>query len=150
MELKFIEELARVMRENDLTALEVAEDGASVKLERKQEIAAALANALPTAGQKTAPPFTPATVDGTEPAGQNAPGTIVTSPTVGVFYTASSPESRPFVAVGDAVKPGDVLCIIEAMKLMNEIPAEQGGTVAEIYATNGQMVEYGQPLFRIV
>lgn len=143
MEIKSIEQLARVMRENELTLLEVTEDGVSVKLERRQE----MAGVAPAAGQRS---FTPAAVDGAEPVVQNMPGTVVTSPTVGVFYTASSPESRPFVAVGDTVKQGDVLCIIEAMKLMNEIPAEFDGIIAEIYASNGQMVEYGQPLFRIV
>ena len=142
MEIKSIEQLARVMRENELTLLEVTEDGVSVKLERRSEAAGAA-----PAAQRT---FTHAAADGTENAAQNAPGTVVTSPTVGVFYTAPSPESRPFVSVGDTVKRGDVLCIIEAMKLMNEIPAEVDGTIAEIYASNGQMVEYGQPLLRIV
>lgn len=143
MEIKSIEQLARVMRENELTLLEVTEDGVSVKLERRQN----LPEAVPAAAQRT---FTHAAADGTENTVASAPGTVVTSPTVGVFYTASSPESRPFVSVGDTVKRGDVLCIIEAMKLMNEIPAELDGTVAEIYASNGQMVEYGQPLLRIV
>lgn len=141
MEIKSIEQLARVMRENELTLLEVTEDGVSVKLERRQEAAGA------APAQRS---FSPAAVDGETAAVQNQPGTVVTSPTVGVFYTASSPESRPFVAVGDTVKRGDVLCIIEAMKLMNEIPAELDGTIAEIYASNGQMVEFGQPLFRIL
>ena len=142
MEIKNIERLARLMRENELTLLEVTEDGVSVKLERRQN----LPEAAPAPGQRT---FTHAAADGTESAA-NAPGTVVTSPTVGVFYTASSPESRPFVEVGDMVRQGDVLCIIEAMKLMNEIPAELDGTIAEIYVSNGQMVEYGQPLLRIV
>ena len=142
MEIKNIEQLARVMRENELTLLEVTEDGVSVKLERRAE-----GTGTAPAAQRT---FTHAAADGTENAVQNAPGTVVTSPTVGVFYTAPSPESRPFVSVGDTIKRGDVLCIIEAMKLMNEIPAELDGTIAEIYASNGQMVEYGQPLLRIV
>ena len=77
-------------------------------------------------------------------------GTLVLSPTVGVFYSAPSPDARPFVEVGDQVKKGDTLCIIEAMKLMNEIPAELDGTVAEICVGNGQVVEFNQPLFRIV
>ena len=77
-------------------------------------------------------------------------GTLVASPTVGVFYAAASPESQPFVAVGDQVEKGDTLCIIEAMKLMNEIPAEVSGRVAEICVSNGQVVEYGQALFRII
>ncbi len=71
------------------------------------------------------------------------------SPIVGTFYHASSPDSPPFVAVNDIVKKGDVLCIIEAMKLMNEIEAEVSGTIVEILVENGQAVEYDQPLFRI-
>jgi acetyl-CoA carboxylase biotin carboxyl carrier protein len=73
----------------------------------------------------------------------------VCSPIVGTFYRASSPDSAPFVAVGDAIKKGDILCIIEAMKLMNEIEAEISGTIAEILVENGQPIEYDQPLFRI-
>ncbi len=73
----------------------------------------------------------------------------VCSPIVGTFYQASSPDSAPFVAVGDAIKKGDILCIIEAMKLMNEIEAEISGTIAEILVENGQPIEYDQPLFRI-
>jgi acetyl-CoA carboxylase biotin carboxyl carrier protein len=71
------------------------------------------------------------------------------SPIVGTFYQASSPDSPPFVAIDDVVKKGDVLCIIEAMKLMNEIEAEVSGTIVEILVENGQAVEYDQPLFRI-
>ena len=72
------------------------------------------------------------------------------SPMVGVFYSSPNPEARPYVQVGDTVKKWDTLCIIEAMKLMNEIPAEVDGTVAEICVSNGQVVEFNQPLFRIV
>ncbi|NMW22469.1 MAG: acetyl-CoA carboxylase biotin carboxyl carrier protein [Chlorobiaceae bacterium] len=71
------------------------------------------------------------------------------SPIVGTFYQSSSPDSPPFVAVNDTIKKGDVLCIIEAMKLMNEIEAEVSGTIVEILVENGQAVEYDQPLFRI-
>ncbi len=76
-------------------------------------------------------------------------GALVLSPTVGVFYAAPSPESQPFVEVGSKVQKGDTLCIIEAMKLMNEIPSEVDGTVVEVCVGNGQVVEYNQPLFRI-
>ena len=73
----------------------------------------------------------------------------VTAPKVGVFYTSSSPDAKRFVTLGDRVKKGDVLCIIEAMKLMNEITAEQDGTIVELCVGNGQVVEYGHPLFRM-
>lgn len=147
MNVKIIEELARVMKENDLTALEVEEEGLSVKLEKKPEVGAVLS----AAPAKASAPFAPAAADGAEaPVPQKEAGTLVISPTVGVFYAASSPDSKPFVEVGDHVKKGDILCIIEAMKLMNEIPAEMDGTIAEICVSNGQVVEYNQPLFRIV
>ena len=78
-----------------------------------------------------------------------APGMMVTSPFVGTFYRSPSPDSSPFVEVGQAVKKGQVVCIVEAMKLMNEIEADVGGTIKSILAENGQAVEYGQPLFVI-
>lgn len=151
MDVKIIEDLARVMKENGLTALELSEEGVSVKLERKPEIAAQ-APSLSEVPARPLPPFAPAAVDGSETfaASQAEQGTVVASPTVGVFYTSPSPEGEPFVRVGDKVKKGDILCIIEAMKLMNEIPAEVSGKIAEICVSNGQVVEYGQPLFRIV
>ena len=81
---------------------------------------------------------------------QEKEGTYVRSPAVGVYYAAPSPDSKPFVAVGDTVQRGDTLCIIEAMKLMNEITSDIDGEIVEICVGNGQVVEYDQPLFRIV
>ena len=83
-------------------------------------------------------------------ANQTKKGNVVTSPLVGVFYAAPAEDADPFVAVGDSVKKGQVLAIVEAMKLMNEIESEYDGTVAEILVENGEAVEYNQPLFRIV
>ena len=147
MDVKKIESLARLMQETGLTALELSEGETKLKLERRQEVIAAPA----------APAAVPAVAAGAQALGvtHEAPqpakeGTLVLSPTVGVFYSAPSPDARPFVEVGDQVKKGDTLCIIEAMKLMNEIPAEVDGTVAEICVGNGQVVEFDQPLFRIV
>ena len=149
MDVKKIESLARLMQETGLTGLELVEDGQQLRLERQVEVVAApVAAAVPAA---------PVPATGAEALGvtheEPAPvkeGTLVLSPTVGVFYSAPSPDARPFVEVGDQVKKGDTLCIIEAMKLMNEIPAELDGTVAEICVGNGQVVEFNQPLFRIV
>lgn len=81
---------------------------------------------------------------------QKVEGTIVTSPMVGTFYMKSSPNSDPYVELGSIVKKGDILCIIEAMKLMNEIESEYDGKIAEIFVKDGEPVEYGKPLFRIV
>lgn len=142
MEINKIESLARIMSENGLTGLEYTEGEVSLKLERKPEAAAFV--------QSAGSPFLPAPVEAPEQAPEEKEGTLVASPTVGVFYAAASPESQPFVSVGDYVEKGDTLCIIEAMKLMNEIPAEVSGKIAEVCVGNGQVVEYGQPLFRIV
>ncbi len=76
-------------------------------------------------------------------------GTAVESPMVGVFYAAPSPDSDPYVTVGSTVNKGDVLCLIEAMKLMNEVTAEKSGTITKVCVENGQVVEYGQPIFMI-
>lgn len=149
MDVKKIESLAKLMKETGLTGLELVEDGQQLRLERQVEVVAA-----PVAA---AVPATPVPATGAEALGvtheEPAPvkeGTLVLAPTVGVFYSAPGPDARPFVEVGDQVKKGDTLCIIEAMKLMNEIPAEVDGTVAEICVGNGQVVEFNQPLFRIV
>ena len=149
MEIKDIEKLARLMQETGLTALEYAQGETQLKLERKQEItvaaAAAPVSAAPSLGGAEALGVTHA--QDSQPAKE---GALVLSPMVGVFYSSTNPEARPYVQVGDTVKKGDTLCIIEAMKLMNEIPAEVDGTVAEICVSNGQVVEFNQPLFRIV
>ena len=149
MDVKKIESLAKLMKETGLTGLELVEDGQQLRLERQVEVVAApVAAAVPAAPV----PATGAEALGGTPA-EPAPvkeGTLVLAPTVGVFYSAPGPDARPFVEVGDQVKKGDTLCIIEAMKLMNEIPAEVDGTVAEICVGNGQVVEFNQPLFRIV
>ena len=95
---------------------------------------------LPAPGQQTAV---------SQNTGETEEGKIITSPMVGVFYAAPSPNDDPYVSVGSNVKQGDVLCLIEAMKLMNEVQAEQNGEIVKICAENGQVVEYGQPLFVI-
>ena len=150
MDVKKIESLAKLMKETGLTGLELVEDGQQLRLERQVEVVAA-----PVAAPAPAAPVPAAS--GAEALGvaheEPAPvkeGTLVLAPTVGVFYSAPGPDARPCVEVGDQVKKGDTLCIIEAMKLMNEIPAEVDGTVAEICVGNGQVVEFNQPLFRIV
>ncbi|MCI0662510.1 MAG: acetyl-CoA carboxylase biotin carboxyl carrier protein [Acidobacteria bacterium] len=91
----------------------------------------------------------PVPVASAAPAPEEEQLQIVTSPIVGTFYRSPSPESDPFVDLGDQVERGQILCIIEAMKLMNEIPSEASGTIAKVFVENGQAVEYGQPLFGI-
>ncbi|WP_444659044.1 acetyl-CoA carboxylase biotin carboxyl carrier protein [Caproiciproducens sp. R2] len=141
MDIQQIKEIAETMRENGLTLVDITQDGASLRLERKPARAGALP--VPTA----APPQIAAE---TAPAPAKECGTAeVKSPIVGVFYASASPDSEPYVQVGSRVKKGDTLCIIEAMKLLNEISAECDGEITEICAASGQVVEYAQVLFRI-
>ena len=136
-----IKTLAEVFISNNLTKLEACEGGVKILLER-------------AVAQTYAPSPAPA-LDAIEytatPSAQPAAGFIeIKSPIVGVFYSAPSPDSAPFVHIGDTVKKGDVLCIIEAMKLLNEITAETDGEVADICIKNGDIAEYGQTLFKLV
>ena len=126
-----IRKYAMLMQELGLTGLEVKENVGVVRLERAG--AASAAAAEPVAAQSPAP----------------SAGLLIRSPMVGVFYAAPTEDSEPFIKEGDHVKKGDTLCVIEAMKLMNEIPAEQDGVITGILVKNGQTVEYGTPLFQI-
>ncbi len=135
--------MARLMKENELTALEIAEGDFSLKLERKHDQASPAPISVATHVQTT--PSGPVTEVEKTP----EEGTPIKSPMVGVFYAAPDPGAKPYVSLGSHVKKGDILCIVEAMKLMNEITAEQDGVINKISCTNGQTVEFGQELFRI-
>ena len=136
-----IRKYALLMKELELTGLEITEGDKVVRLER------ALAPAAGPAAAAAATALPPAAAAAAENAA--ATGLLVRSPMVGVFYAAPAENAAPFVSVGDRVKKGDTLCIIEAMKLMNEITAEADGVIAEVCAVNGKMVEYGSVLFRM-
>ena len=133
-----IRKYAGLMQELGLTGLEITEDNKVVRLERAVPAAVKETVAVDTV---LAPP--PQAVD------KNADLSSVKSPVVGVFYAAPAENADPYVAIGDRVKKGQVLCIIEAMKLMNEITADEDGMISEICVTNGQIVEFGTELFRI-
>lgn len=144
MDIRKIDSLARIMNKNGLTELEVSEG--DFKICMKKGTCAAQEQPLP---QRTLQP-------GEMPAEQKEKSenksvsfsglTEITAPLAGVFYAAPAPDAPPFVKIGDKVKKGDVLCIIEAMKLMNEITAERDGEIADICVKNEQIVEYGQTL----
>ncbi len=155
MNLKELKELIEMLKDTDISELEIERSGVKVRLRKGGDVtfhpamprmeyppAAIVAPAIPereklAAAAEKAPE--------TEPANQ----VKVTSPIVGTFYRASSPDKPPYAEAGDVVKKGQVLCIIEAMKLMNEIESETAGKIVKIFAENGQPVEYGQPLFLI-
>jgi acetyl-CoA carboxylase biotin carboxyl carrier protein len=139
MEENNIRKYAGLMRELGLTALEINEDGTNVRLEMGTAQAQAV-TAAPAAVHASAPQ---------KVAANEAGVTDVRSPMVGVFYTAPAENAEPYVKVGDKVKKGEVLCIIEAMKLMNEITAECSGTVVEVCAGNNQVVDFGHVLMRL-
>ena len=144
MEMDKIRELIQLVQDSGIQEIEISQRGETIRIS-KAAPAAAIGPAAPVIGVPVP------TVEAAAPA--PAPPTAglaeVTSPIVGTFYGAPSPESAPFVEVGQRVTAGDVLCIVEAMKVMNEIESDVSGVVREIIMANGQPVEFGQVLFRI-
>jgi acetyl-CoA carboxylase biotin carboxyl carrier protein len=147
-EIARLERLLALMHQHGLAELDVAADGGV----RMSKGGAAPAYAPASFAPAPAAPLAPASNPGAPAAGAakaSPAGEPFLSPMVGTFYRASSPEAKAFVVEGDVVKPESVLCIIEAMKVMNEIKAEKAGKVVQILVENGEAVEYGQPLFVI-
>ncbi len=155
MNLEEIRTLAEIMSENGLTAIEITEGESNIRLEKNPPACVPAAPmpipaVMPAAPVQAAPAAeAPAQESAVPASGSFSNLTEVKSPMVGVFYDSPSPEADPYVKVGDKVKKGDVLCIIEAMKLLNEITAEQDGEIVDICAHNADVVEYGQTLFKI-
>ena len=154
-DLQKIKELIEIMKENELVEVEIKHGDDKIFLKRGEPqrpsagaVPAAGANIPAAPGGEAKPP--PVEVKAPAPEGQLQEEVVeIKSPIVGTFYTAPSPDSEPYVEVGSAVEPETVVCIIEAMKVMNEIKAETSGTIAEILVRNGQAVEYGQVLFKV-
>lgn len=146
MDLQAVKELAQLMEEKGLTSLEVEEEGQRICLKKEVQASVQTVPALSTL-QEVAPAV-PAAAEKNGVVDFNAI-TEVKSPMVGTVYIAPSPGTEPFVQVGDKVKKGQVLCVIEAMKLMNEFPSPQDGEVVDICIEDGQLIEYGQCLFKI-
>ena len=148
MEFEKMIELIKTVSDSNLTQFQIEEDGfkLSMKTDKQSKVVVQKQESIPKEIQSVA-------MDEIKPAEQKeikkAEGNVVKSPLVGTFYSASSPDSAPFVKVGDTVKKGQVLGIVEAMKLMNEIESEFDGTVKAILVKNGDLVEFGQPLFVI-
>lgn len=133
-----IRKYAELMKELGLTGLEITNDNSKVRLERSVSVSA----------KETvyAVPESPVKVQSSQ---ESTDYISVKSPIVGVFYVAPAENADPYVSIGDRVRKGQILCIVEAMKLMNEITAEEDGVISEVCVTNGQVVEYGTELFRI-
>jgi acetyl-CoA carboxylase biotin carboxyl carrier protein len=150
MDLRKLKKLIDLVQESGIAELEITEGEERVRIARGGAVAVApmAAAQQPAAAQPATPPTAaPAASAPAEPPA--ADGKPLKSPMVGTFYRAPSPEAKPFVAVGDTVKEGQTVCVIEAMKLMNEIEADASGVVKAILVENGQPVEYGQVLFVI-
>lgn len=152
MNIEDIKKLLQLMEENKLVEFEYEDEGRRVKLRRSEDrpvTPAAVPIPVPAAVPVPAPAAAPAAPP--PAAGEARPANVVEfkSPLVGTFYRAAKPDADPFVNVGDEVHPEKVLCIIEAMKVMNEIKAEMSGVIREILVKNGQAVEFGEPLFLI-
>ena len=154
MDLRKLKTLIDLVSESNISELEITEADGKVRIVKADPHAAAMQHMMQPASPTymAAPPAAmPASV--AAPAAAPEPpaetGHVVKSPMVGTFYRSSSPGSKAFAEVGDQVKEGQPICIIEAMKIMNEIEADKGGTVTKILAENGQAVEFGQPLFVI-
>ena len=158
MDIRKVKKLIDLLEHSSVDEIEIHEGEESVRVTRHRDppaapvhhyhaapAASSAATPAPAAGSTPAPAAAPESATDS----QLPPGFVVTSPMVGTFYQASSPGSKPFVSVGQRVTPGDTLCIIEAMKILNQIESEVAGEVKAIIAENGHPVEYGEPLFVI-
>jgi acetyl-CoA carboxylase biotin carboxyl carrier protein len=155
MDIRKIKKLIELLEESGIAEIEIKEGEEAVRISRMPTGAAAMAHAMPTYAMPMAAPIAaPAAQAASAPAAGEAPAArpranehVVTAPMVGTFYSASSPGAKAFVEIGDEVKVGQTLCIIEAMKMMNQIESDKAGRVTSIMARNGDPVEFGQPLF---
>jgi acetyl-CoA carboxylase biotin carboxyl carrier protein len=157
MDLRKLKKLIDLVQESGIAELEITEGEEKVRIARGGAVsltplaagAAPLAAAAPAGGAAPATAAAPATTGAAAEPPPGAEGHVVKSPMVGTFYRSPAPDAKPFIEVGGTVKEGQTICVIEAMKLMNEIEADASGTIKSILVENGQPVEYGQALFII-
>ncbi len=151
MELDDLKEILRLIEREGITEFELEKDGVRLRIKKASQPIAETRAATPPSAAGAAPPAAPAEVRiAADPPGPEESGlTIVKSPIVGTFYRSPDPNTDPFVGIGDQIKIGQVLCIVEAMKLMNEIEAEAAGEIVAIHIENGQPVQYGDALFSL-
>lgn len=151
MDIRKVKKLIELLEESGIAELEIHEGEESVRISRGGSHAAPPVHHYPPPAQQAAPASGPASTreSATESEDETPSGHVVESPMVGTFYNASSPGSAPFVEVGQKVNAGDTICIIEAMKILNQIEADVSGTIKAILVENGSPVEFGQPLMII-
>jgi acetyl-CoA carboxylase biotin carboxyl carrier protein len=151
MDIRKVKKLIELLEESGIDELEIREGEESVRISRQSQraVQTAVYTAAPVAAPAAPAPAAAPAAEAPAAAPQLT-GNVVRSPMVGTFYRASSPTSAPFAEVGQSVKKGDIVCIVEAMKMMNHIEAETSGTIGAVLVENGQPVEFDQPLFTIV
>jgi len=153
MDLNQIKQILDLVREHELSEFEIEHDGLRLKIRKDANGAHVVSHAVPPSPMVTMaaapPPAQPAAAAAADSGDTEVEIAVVKSPIVGTFYRSSEPGSAAFVEIGSTVKKGDVLCIIEAMKLMNEIDSEYDGEIVNVYVENGQPVQYGERLFAI-
>ena len=152
MELKDIKAIIDLMKKNSITEFELEEKDSKLRLKRGSNGIAApvqMDDALPTLGVPAPPPLVPAAVATPAPPVANTGEIDIKSPMIGTFYRSPSPEAASYVEVGTEVNPDSIVCIIEAMKVMNEIKSEVKGVVTQMLVENGKPVEFGKPLFKV-
>ena len=143
MDIRKVKKLIDLLQESGIAEIEIKEGEESVRISRQSAVMVPSPAMVPAVSAATAGPAA-------EPAAEPKPeGHVISAPMVGTFYGSPSPSSPSFVNIGSRVRKGDVLCIIEAMKIMNQIESDRDGSVSAVLAENGQPVEYGQPLFVI-
>ncbi len=150
MDIRKVKKLIELLEESGISELEISEGEESVRISRHPRMAMQAPMAMGSPMVQAAPPAAPATP--ATSAGEHKPRNdehTVTSPMVGTYYSAASPGAKSFVEIGTEIKLGQILCIIEAMKMMNQIESDKAGRVTAILAKNGEPVEFGQPLFII-
>lgn len=152
MDIRKIKKLIELIEESDIEEIEIKEGDDAVRISRRKQITEvaqqpAYVAAAPAPSPAATEPHAPTE---SEPSTPSLNGHVVRSPMVGTFYRAASPSAPAFIEVGQSVKAGDTICIVEAMKMMNQIEADKTGTVSEILIENGQPVEFDQPLITIV
>lgn len=150
MDIRKIKKLIDLIEESDIAEIEISEGEESVRISRYSSVAPVqYAAAAPVAVAAAAPAPAPAAAAPAAPAEEKISGHVIKSPMVGTFYRSASPGSAPFVEVGQSVAAGQTLCIIEAMKILNQIESDKAGKIKQILVENAHPVEYGQPLFII-
>ena len=153
MDIRKVKKLIELLEESGISELEINEGEESVRISKHPTGTAAPVSYMPPAAAQApaaAPAAAPAEAPAAESGSDNVPsGHAVTSPMVGTYYSAPSPGAKPFVSVGDSISEGDTICIIEAMKILNQIEADASGTVKAVLVDNAQPVEFGQPLIII-